>query len=128
MRLAEHFTSAEFACRCGCGYGNGPGDVDPLLLNLLEALRAMCGRPILVNSGCRCIAHDLKVGQTQTASGARGRPSFHVLGRAADITGPPGPLLKAAALGVFHDYGVGLPASGTWLHVDTGPMRRWRYD
>ena len=129
MRLSDHFSVSEFECRCGCGYGAGPGDVDARLLDKIEALRAMCGgRPIIVNSGCRCISHDLRIGNTQTASGSRGRPSFHVLGKAADISGPPWPLLKAAALSIFHSHGVGLPASEGWLHVDTGPMRRWRYD
>jgi uncharacterized protein YcbK (DUF882 family) len=47
------------------------------LLNMLETLRALWGKPLVITSGYRCRAHNEAVG------GASG--SEHLRGRAADI-------------------------------------------
>ena len=71
--LSEHFSRWEFACRCGCGYD----DVDPFLVNKLEKIREYTGKPMTINSGCRCLRHNTMVG---------GNPqSEHMDGQAADI-------------------------------------------
>lgn len=56
--LSEHFDSSEFRCKCGCGICN----VSATLLTKLERLRHQLGRPIHINSGCRCPAYNAKVG------------------------------------------------------------------
>ena len=56
--LSEHFSVAEFTCGCGCGICN----VEPRLLGIMEAVRGAFGRPMHIRSGCRCRAHNLKVG------------------------------------------------------------------
>ncbi len=71
--LSEHFSRREFACRCGCGKDN----VFPGLIDALEKLRSMYGKPIIVLSGVRCMEHNRRVG---------GKPnSAHLRGKAADI-------------------------------------------
>lgn len=72
-RLSPHFQRREFACRCGCGFDT----VDRQTLDVIERIRAHFGKPITITSGCRCTAHNARVG------GARN--SQHTLGRAADI-------------------------------------------
>jgi uncharacterized protein YcbK (DUF882 family) len=133
MKFTEHFGTIDFACKCGCGYGAEPDHVDPELLQKLEKLRELCGNiPIIVRSGCRCQAHDYFLDDDRGEDMGRlkrGRPSFHVLGKAADIKGPPRELLRTIALQIFENNGVGLPNARTsdWVHVDTGPKRRWTY-
>lgn len=75
--VSEHFTTAEFLCRCGDPQCNAPTSPDATLIAALEALRARLERSIEVTSGIRCRAHNARVG------GSYG--SMHLLGKAADI-------------------------------------------
>jgi uncharacterized protein YcbK (DUF882 family) len=68
------FSRWEFACKCGCGFDA----VDHVLLMRLTELREAFGKPVRINSGCRCARHN------QRAGGARS--SYHTRGRAADFT------------------------------------------
>ena len=74
MKLSENFGRHEFACKCGCGFDT----VDAALVAVLENLRGkLMGKPVLINSGCRCPAHNARV---------KGSPkSMHLRGKAADI-------------------------------------------
>ena len=72
-QLSESFHSAEFMCRCGCG----AKEVDPALIQMLQAIRDYFGAAVTVTSGRRCPRHNRRVG---------GKPnSRHVTGEAADI-------------------------------------------
>jgi zinc D-Ala-D-Ala carboxypeptidase len=57
-----------FSCKCGCGLDA----FDPKMRTLLNTARYMFGRPIILNSACRCAAHNAAAG------GAR--KSAHLLG------------------------------------------------
>jgi len=70
--LSDHFSRSEFACPC-CGKLK----IDMRLIDQLERLRFLLGKPIIILSGYRCPQHNREVG---------GRPdSQHLYGRAADI-------------------------------------------
>lgn len=118
MLLSKNFDSSEFLCRCGCLSGTP----SPALVDALQALREVAGRPIIVLSGCRCQAHNQAVG---------GAPSSrHLTGEAADIRCPgvtPRELyVHAAALCRFGGFGV--DDAGGFLHVDVRPgLARWCY-
>ena len=73
--LTEHFSEAEFTCRC-CGMLPTTGISMALLLGL-ERLRLRIGRPINISSGYRCPDHNRAVGGVWN--------SQHVKGTAADI-------------------------------------------
>jgi uncharacterized protein YcbK (DUF882 family) len=79
MMLSEHFTLAEFRCRCGCGGESKP----EILVNLkkvaamLEQVRQACGGRA-VTSGYRCPKHNAAVG------GAKG--SLPLEGKAASVS------------------------------------------
>ena len=73
-QLTANFRRSEFCCRCGCGFC----DIDMEVVQALQDLRDLLGKPIHVLSGCRCPAHNVAVG------GAGG--SQHLLGKASDIT------------------------------------------
>lgn len=113
--LSKNFSRREFRCpHCG---RLPPAGVHPDLVQVLQRLRDLLGRPLRVLSGYRCPEHNRRVG------GAR--YSQHMYGRAADIE----PLVfterQARAAGA---RGVGL-AGGRVRHVDvrTGRPATWHY-
>lgn len=73
MNITEHFTVAEMACKCGCGLC----DMESDFMILLEKLRKLIGKPIIVTSGRRCPSHSVSVGGYANDA--------HVKGFAADI-------------------------------------------
>jgi uncharacterized protein YcbK (DUF882 family) len=116
--LSDHFSRIEFACHDGCGFDT----VDVGTLALLEDIRTHFNASVVVNSGCRCVAWNKKVG---------GEPnSFHIQGRAADI------VVAGVTPAQVADYVENGPLRGKggvgryirFTHVDTrtqGPTR-WK--
>ncbi|MBQ8693394.1 MAG: DUF882 domain-containing protein [Synergistaceae bacterium] len=115
--LSAHFSKKEFACKCGCGFDTPV----PELVDKLEIFRELCGnRATYINSACRCVKHNAKVG------GAKN--SQHVKGTAADIRLIPGmtvdQMAKLAEQAGFD--GIGIYSWG--IHVDVrGYKARWDY-
>lgn len=107
MRLSDHFDDREFRCR-HCGRLVGPARK---LVQVLENLRAIDGKPIVIVSGYRCWWWNRRVG------GAR--LSQHVRGRAADIR-PRYTVDQAVAAGAT---GIG-HRGGFVVHVDVRRRRR----
>jgi len=111
--ISEHFNRSEFACKCGCGFDT----VDAVLLQTVEKIRTHFGKPVVVNSSCRCPKHNAKVGGAEN--------SQHKKGRAADI------VVKSVDPAVVADYaeslGVSVGRYSTFTHVDSrsGPVARW---
>ena len=73
MKITKHFDSSEFACQCGCG----TGDIKFELVTMLEDVRVAYDKPMRINSGIRCLAHNRKIGSRDTSS--------HIKCLAADI-------------------------------------------
>lgn len=110
--ISEHFSRAEFACRCRCGFD----EINPRLVEILEEVRNHFDLPCKVNSGCRCIEHNRIV---------RGAPrSQHLLGNAADVVikgVSPALVAEAAIL-----YGAtGTKVYNTFTHIDVRPGDEW---
>jgi len=114
--LSPHFTTWEFNCKhCGTLPEQG---IDPALLRVLEDVRAAFGgRPVTINSGYRCPAHNASVGGVED--------SMHVEGKAADFTvDGVMPSKVYAYLDPVHEGGLG--RYDTFVHVDTrGSRARW---
>lgn len=114
--VSKNFSRKEFACRCGCGFD----DVDDELVQVLEHLREVLGNtPVTITSGCRCTAHNRKVG---------GAPkSKHILGVAADIKvkGVKPNRVADTLEDLYPDrYGIGRYRG--WVHIDVRTKRaRW---
>lgn len=124
--MSVHFVMREFECRCGCRMPTPVRARVHTLCVALERLRAELGRPVRVNSGYRCPAHNRAVG------GARA--SQHVLGCAVDLSvaGMTGAELAARlesliARGAIPDGGIGLyPDRPSIVHYDQrGKHVRW---
>lgn len=108
----KYFTLDEFACKCGCGFSA----IDFELGQVLDALRDFFDKPITVNSGCRCEAHNLRVGGAMH--------SQHLLGKAADI------VVKDIDPQLVAEMAVRLGATGVkryanFTHVDVRDGHVW---
>jgi len=115
--ISENFSRSEFACKCGCGFMT----VDVDLVATLEVVRGRFrGKPITINSACRCDEHNKKI------KGSYG--SKHKQGIAADIVVKgvnPSDVYNFLDSFMPNSYGVGKYDSFT--HVDVrGSKARWK--
>ena len=119
MKIGSHFDRSEFACQCGCGFDT----VDTQLMTLLECVRHHFGKPVIINSACRCPEHNEKIGGSNN--------SQHTKGRAADIRviGHTPEELAEFAESLMEGWGgIGVYPKKNFVHLDTrsnGPAR-WR--
>ena len=60
--ISEHYSGWEFNCVGDECLGHDRGRPSTKLLAVLEALRALIGRPIHITSGYRCPQHNAEVG------------------------------------------------------------------
>lgn len=116
---SRFFKAYEFACKCGCGFGGTPGDVDWELVSVLDDIRDHFNVGVIINSGCRCPAHNAAEG---------GKPdSQHIQGTAADIktrSVTPKQIHEYLTTKYPDRYGIGLYP--TWVHIDTRAVKaRW---
>jgi len=111
---SKYFTRAEFKCPC-CNFDT----VDYELINVLEYIREHFDKPVIVDSGCRCVPYNDSVDGSAPYS-------QHILGRAADIriAGIDPDLVYELAEQM--EVG-GLGSYDTFTHIDTrsGPLARW---
>ena len=115
--VSKNFKRSEFVCKCGCGKYNA----DPKLVKSLQKLRDTIGTSIIINSACRCEAHNKAVGGVPN--------SQHVQGKAADIRVSdltPKELAKfAEEIPDFNKGGIG--TYNSFVHVDVrGTKARWK--
>ena len=109
----RYFTPKELACK-----GTGELLVDHDAICKLEAMREIIGRPFIITSAYRSPLHNARVG---------GAPrSKHKEGKAFDIAlaGHNKDALKQAAIKA--GFG-GIAFARSFIHVDTGARRTWRY-
>lgn len=71
--ITKNFSRVEFTCKCGCGSDY----IKYELVSLLQQIREIVNRPIVVISGVRCKNHNQRVGGAKV--------SKHLTGEAADI-------------------------------------------
>ena len=115
--LSLHFSRSEFADK-----ETGDCKVNPLLVEALEQMRALVGRPIGINSGYRSPAHNIAVGGVGH--------SQHCVGDAADIEVPGLDTFRlyvlAEQISEFQNGGVGIYPGEKFIHVDVrGHRARW---
>ena len=109
--MAKYFKQSEFECKCGCGLYN----LSEELLAKLDIIREKVGKPLIINSACRCEEHNRKIGgKTDSA---------HLKGYAVDISAKNGRdkfliienaiRLGISRIGVYKDF----------IHLDIDPSK-----
>jgi len=104
----RHFKLSEFNCPC-CG-GNR---MHLEFLERLDKTRELAGFPFIINSGCRCPAHNIEIKGSPTSS--------HMRGWAADVQAETDhqkyKLIFAAQEAGFNRFGV----YTAFIHLDCDP-------
>ena len=115
MKISEHFSREEFACKCGCGFAA----VDIELLSILELIRNELDKPVIITSACRCEKHNHAVG------GRDG--SYHKKGLAVDfqVKGMSATSVYTLVDGMLGDkFGIG--SYDNFVHLDVRSKKaRW---
>lgn len=113
--ISVNFDRSEFECKCGdCGLDT----VDAQLLSALQELRDLCGKPITINSAFRCINHNNAIGGNKN--------SYHLQGKAADITISGMTPTQAAKLAEKTGKIKGIGVYNTFTHIDVRDYNaRW---
>lgn len=115
LKLSENFRLYEFAC----ADKSDEVLVSDELVDLLQKVREHFGKPVIITSAYRTQSYNKKVGGT---SGSR-----HLTGEAADfvING-----VSPAKIGYYLEglsaSGIGVYASGGFVHVDVRENGKWR--
>lgn len=115
MILAKNFNSKEFECHCEKDHDNL---ISVELVDKLQALRDMLRKPVRVNSGYRCLEHNMEVyRQLGKLNAPAATKSKHIDGLAADIR-VEGMSVKQLA---DHCRKIGFSfvlEEASWVHVD----------
>lgn len=106
--MSQWFSDEEQVCKC-CG--KGLDIVSPILLERLDTLRNLYGKPIYVSCMYRCPQHNYEVGGVPN--------SQHVMGTAADIW-VDGSYAEFVGLVLSSELfdGVGVYWDSEFIHVD----------
>ena len=119
--LTKNFSAYEFTCKGGNLCCGGSVPMSERLLEGLQELRDLIGRPVIVSSGFRCLKYNRRLLSSDS--------SQHTLGRAADIwvrDMDPNTLASyAEQIEHFRNGGIGI--YNTFVHVDVRrDISRWR--
>ena len=108
IRVAPNFLLRELECKDG----SRQVVLHRELLERLQLLREVLGRPVIINSGYRNLAHNKAVGGSPN--------SYHLQGMAADIRVPG--VSPAALAGAARKTGFrGIIIYANFVHVDVRP-------
>lgn len=114
IKDTTNFHLIEFRCHC-CGAGDDV--VSQELLDALQRLRDLWGRPMALTNGYRCPKHNAAVG---------GAPhSSHMTGEAADIEDADGALDDYCADDILTQCGLWREdpsATSGWCHLQVRPV------
>ena len=116
--MSAYFKPVEYECRCGCGFSR----MSEITLNAADHIREYLDRPVTVNSGCRCVDHNKKIGGA-SASWHLPRKNGDWMGRAMDldIHGPDQD--KAVELIEKAHPNISYIRYHPFLHIDSRPNR-----
>jgi hypothetical protein len=60
--IESKFTTSEFTCPCNCGFGDIEKDISKPLVDKLNMMRLLYGKPMVVTSGARCQTYNDEIG------------------------------------------------------------------
>jgi len=118
--MSKYFRQEELACKCGCGLSR----MDPAFVALLDLVREHAGPPpgipLVVDSGCRCAAHNAAVGGSPSSSHLVGTDG---LCHAVDIRAI-APVTRFRIIASALSHGINRIGIGrTFIHLDNDPSK-----
>ena len=117
--LTKNFSRSEFKCPCGCGFDS----IDVSLVVFLQAVRDFYGKPLSINSGCRCEEHNKSVGGVST--------SEHLSGKGVDVSCKDSPLRYLLVSSALRAGLTRIGIADTFIHIgndDSKPQKViWTY-
>lgn len=114
VQVSKNFKLVEFQCNCGAQHVK----LSSVLLNKLQQLRDVIGKPIIINSAYRCPSYNTKIG------GAKN--SQHLYGTAIDIkVNGMSPVEVAKVAERLGFTGIGTYSTFTHVDVRSGGLVKW---
>ena len=109
----QYFTEEEMACK-----GTGECEMEPEFMDKLIAIREQIGKPMIITSGYRHLAHNSTIG------GAKNSP--HLYGRALYVKVAGGDALELIEVALHYGMtGIGVkqrgPHDSRFIHIDDMP-------
>jgi hypothetical protein len=121
--ITKHISNSETACHCGCGENNFDLDflrnVDKFIHDHFEDAR------IKIDCVCRCRPHNKAVGGVENSLHISDTPHW-LKSRAIDIGEIQGMSMDAARNIANANWVGGVEQGVPWLHLDSGPNRRFQ--
>lgn len=120
---ARYFTKEEMMCKCGCGRS----DMDQDFMDLLDALRDVYGKPMIITSGYRCPNHPLEKRKEKSGAHSTGKAADIAVIRedALDVLGLALEFRRSAKgmdIPIFTGFGVAQKGTGRFIHLDSCTM------
>ena len=116
--LSKNFSRLEIMCPCSCGANR----ISPLLIEKLQKVRNIIGRPIIITSGVRCEFFNASINASINASmNSSHIPDGYGIGNAGDIACPHSQHryeLVEVAQKFFNRIGISGGSYGGFVHLD----------
>jgi len=120
--MRQNISKREIECKCGCGLSN----ISPAVLDVVQQLRNRYGKPVIINSACRCMKHNKEVGGKQNS---KHLCSKHRACRAIDFKIADVPLETIYNyLEKKYPFSLGIGIYNTFIHVDDRQEKAFRWD
>jgi zinc D-Ala-D-Ala carboxypeptidase len=124
QQLSPHFVSTEFTCRCGICRRQA---ISTDLLDKLETLRTLVGKPLTITSAYRCDRYQAYLYKTLPKGNTVPR-STHQDGNAVDVKWEGFDITEAEKLAEQAGFqAVGLAKRFVHIDLRMGKRRRWIY-
>ena len=117
--LSKNFSRYEIQCSCGCD----AKWISPELIEKLQHVRDIIGKPMTITSGVRCEAFNASINGSLVSSHM---PDVDGMGLAVDITCTNSIAryeLVEVAQKFFKRIGIAGEHSGNFIHLDVGPYK-----
>ena len=125
--LSKNFSRLEVQCPCGCGANL----INPFLVEKLQKVRNIIGRPIIITSGVRCEFYNTSIKASMNSSHI---PDSYGMGNAVEIactTSKGRYEMVDVAIKFFRRIGIAGEHSGNFIHLDVDPYKTqdviWTY-
>jgi uncharacterized protein YcbK (DUF882 family) len=123
LRYDGHLSRAEHAAFNNLARDrrqNSSYDMDGTLIDILQSIVQESGQ-----SGAFTLLSGYRTRATNASLPGAANNSFHLSGRALDIYRDGMTVAEIGSIATEHSGGLGLYGASGFVHIDTGPFRRW---